>query len=225
MKSLPIKVERELVPVILILFLFLVSMVANFVLNEKIERKYSHLIDIKIEKLHSLHLLSEEISCRQRYLLGMLLVQDKAAEAEIATQVRASEESSDERLKYVEILYDEQNETKLMRPLKEEYQAYHNISTRFMEMILTEDRKRAGALRVDEMRPAYENIQEALRRLSDRATETAEQIAKDATADIDFARKVILFIGLLPFGIWLVMLLWVFSYLGWQKLSGPRDDY
>ena len=74
------------------------------------------------------------------------------------------------------------------------------------------------------MRPMYETIQGILHDLSNLATERAEKIAKDATADIDFARKVILAIGLLPFAIWLLMLLWVFSYLGWERLSGPRDD-
>jgi hypothetical protein len=216
--------ERELLPVILILFLFLVSMVANFVLNKKIEIKYGHLIDVKIEKLHTLHLLSEEVSCRQRYLLNMLLATDNATEIDIEKQVKQSRKLSDERLVYLEILYDEQNETKLIQPLKDQYQAYDNTGTRFMELVLKGDKKKADALRVDEMRPVYESVQASLHELSDLATERAEQIAKDSTADIDFARKVILFIGLLPFGIWLVMLLWVFSYLGWQKLAGPRED-
>ena len=224
MKALPIKMERELVPVIVILFLFLVSMAANFILSEKIERKYSHLIDVKIEKLHALHLLSEDTSIRQRCLLNMLLAPKESPATELVKQVEESEKSSDERLKYLEILYDEQNETRMMQPLREQYQAYHDISVRFMEMILKGEEKKASDLRVDELRPAYESVQTSLRELSNVATEKAEQIAKEATADIDFARKVILFIGLLPFGIWLVMLLSVFSYLGWQKLTHPPED-
>jgi hypothetical protein len=225
MKALPIKMERELVPVIVILFLFLVSMAANFVLNKKIEIKYGHLIDVKIEKLHTLHLLTEDISNRQRYMINMLLVSDKAEQAELVKKVKVSQVSSDKLLEYLAILYDEQGETKLMQPLREQYQAYEDLNTVFTETALNGKREKAIELNAKQMRPVYEDIQIILRDLSNLATEKAEQIAKDATADIDFARKVILFIGLLPFGIWLTMLLWVFSYLGWQRLAGPRDDF
>jgi hypothetical protein len=225
MKTLPIKMERELVPVIVILFLFCVSMVANFVLNKKIEIKYGHLIDVKIEKLHTLHLLTEDISNRQRYMINMLLVSDEAAQTDLQKKVKESQMSSDKLLDYLSILYDEQGESKLMQPLREQYHAYLDINTVFTETVLKGKRDKAIELNVSQMRPIYESIQTNLRDLSNVATEKAEQIAKDATADIDFARKVILFIGLLPFGIWLVMLLWVFSYLGWQKLAGPRDDF
>lgn len=219
--------ERELVPVIVILFLFLVSMVSNYILNKKIEIKYSHLIDVKIEKLHTLHLLTEDISNRQRYMINMLLVSDKAEQTDLVTRVKESQVSSDKLLEYLEILYDEQGETKLMQPLRKQYQAYQNLNTLFTELALKGSREKALELNKNQMRPVYEGIQTNLRDLSNMATEKAEQIAKDATADIDFARKIILFIGLLPFGIWLAMLLWVFSYLGWQKLAGPgpRDDY
>ena len=216
--------ERELVPVIVILFLFFVSMTANFVLNKKIENKYSHLIDVKIEKLHTLHLLTEEISNRQRYMVNMLLVPDESSQADLLKQVQKSQVASDKLLEYLEILYNEQNETKLMQPLREQYLPYKDINTLFTEEALKGKREKAIELNANQMRPVYEDIQITLRDLSNLATERAEQIAKDATADIDFARKIILFIGLLPFGIWLAMLLWVFSYPGWQKLSGPRDD-
>jgi hypothetical protein len=225
MKAISIKLERELVPVIVILFLFLISMAANFVLNKKIEIKYSHLIDVKIEKLHTLLLLTEDISNRQRYMVNMLLVPDEPSQADFLKKVKESQVSSDKFLEYLEILYDEQGETKLMLPLREQYQTYQGLNALFTELALKGKREKALELNAKEMRPVYESIQLNLRDLSNLATEKAEQIAKDATADIDFARKLILFIGLLPFCIWLVMLLSVFSYLGWQRLTGPRDDF
>ena len=224
MKALPIKMERELVPVIVILFLFFVSMTANFVLNKKIELKYSHLIDVKIEKLHTLHLLTEDISNRQRYMINMLLVSDEASVADLVKKVKESQVSSDKYLKYLEILFDEQGEMKLVRPLREQYQAYEDSNIAFTDLAVKGKKEKAIELNVNQMRPVYEGLQLTLRQQSDETTARAERIAKSATADIDFARKVILLIGLLPFGIWLAMLLWVFSYLGWQKLSGPRDD-
>jgi hypothetical protein len=225
MKTSSIKLERELVPVVVILFLFFVSMTANFILNKKIENKYSHLIDVKIEKLHALHLLTEDISNCQRYMVNMLLVSDQPSQADCVEKSKASQASSDTLLEYLEILYKEQNETKLTEPLREQYRAYKDMNAQFIELASKGKREKAIELNTTQMRPAYESIQIILRDLSNLATEKAEQIAKDATADIDFARKMILAIGLLPFGIWLMMLLWVFSYLGWERLTGPHDGF
>ena len=224
MKSTSIKLERELVPVIVILFLFFVSMTANFVLNKKIENKYSHLIDVKIEKLHTLHLLTEDISDRQRFMVNTLLVSDRPSQADSLKQSDKAGTASEELLKYLSILYAEQGETKLIEPLRDKYKAYLEINSAFTELVRSGKREQAIELNTNQMRPMYETIQGILHDLSNLATERAEKIAKDATADIDFARKVILAIGLLPFAIWLLMLLWVFSYLGWERLSGPRGD-
>lgn len=223
MKSFLLKLDREIVAMVLVIALVGLG-IANFAFTSRIERRYNQLIENDLSKLHHLHLLGTEISNRQRYLINLALADGQKGEIDaLVGRVANARQRARLLMEHYQPGDSPRDPDTGMKAVEAALATYDELNNEYIKLIQEGHIDQALTLKDQTMRPAYENVQALLTTLATDTRDSAEQFSREAGRSITITRLVLLAIALSPILVWLAMLTWVFAFFAWCLLTS-RDD-
>ena len=193
--------------------------IANYVFTSRIEQRYNRMIEHDIAHLHHLNLLGIELSNRQRYLLNLATLDDRAEIESFMARITAAHHRADVILNDCRGTPDASESRQDLIALEATLQIYNSLNADYIRLILENRTADALELNAQSMRPVYEKATGQMLAMAANTRSRTEQSSQRSGRSITRTRAILLLIALSPFLIWLTMLAWVFGFFGWCLLT------